>query len=218
MIFWVSGAKLGAKIDQKPIKKWTQQGKGSEHRFLIDFCGFRKSSWEAKGWRGRTEDWFRRTHICFVKKTSYAYETEPWKPEHIKNKLQVSKLKRLACVLKVYGMSLGTFTGAIIDYWVRDVLVDPNLPPLMIGCVFLRPSQLPHTRARYRALTSAQSSRLLGTVGKHGSDASLQASTKSNLVLKIKMLSPISGVAGPGPFPRFIYLSAQFLINLQKEF
>ena len=68
MIFWVSGAKLGAKIDQKPIKKWTQQGKGSEHRFLIDFCGFRKSSWEAKGWRGRTEDWFRRTHICFVKK------------------------------------------------------------------------------------------------------------------------------------------------------
>ena len=54
-----------------------------------------------------------------------------------------------------------------------------------------------------------------GAISQHGSDASLQASTKSNLVLKIKMLSPISGVAGPGPFPRFIYLSAQFLINLQ---
>ena len=50
MIFGVSGAKLGAKIDQKSIKKWRQQGKGSEHRFLIDFCGFWRSSWEAK-WR-----------------------------------------------------------------------------------------------------------------------------------------------------------------------
>ena len=44
--FW--GSKLGAKTYQKTIKKWSQHGKASWHRFLIDFGGFWEASWEGK--------------------------------------------------------------------------------------------------------------------------------------------------------------------------
>ena len=36
--FW--GSKLGAKTHQKTIKKWSQHGKASWHRFLMDFGEF----------------------------------------------------------------------------------------------------------------------------------------------------------------------------------
>ena len=35
--FWFGGSKLGAKIDQKSIKKRSQDGKATWHRFFIDF-------------------------------------------------------------------------------------------------------------------------------------------------------------------------------------
>ena len=44
--FW--GSKLGAKTHQKTIKKWSQHGKASWHRFLMDFGGFWEASWEGK--------------------------------------------------------------------------------------------------------------------------------------------------------------------------
>ena len=44
-IFWVRGSKLGAKIDQKSIKKWSHDGMASWHRFFMDFGGFWRPSW-----------------------------------------------------------------------------------------------------------------------------------------------------------------------------
>ena len=44
--FW--GSKLGAKIDQKSIKKAGQHRKASWHRFFFDFGGFGDPSWEPK--------------------------------------------------------------------------------------------------------------------------------------------------------------------------
>ena len=47
--FWRSrGSKLGAKIDQKSIKKGGQHAKASSHRFFIDLGGFWEPSWKAK--------------------------------------------------------------------------------------------------------------------------------------------------------------------------
>ena len=42
------GSKLGAKAHQKTIKKRSQHGKASWHRFLMDFGGFWEASWEGK--------------------------------------------------------------------------------------------------------------------------------------------------------------------------
>ena len=39
---------MGAKIDQKSIKKRKQKGNRVEHRFLIDFGGFWRPSWKSK--------------------------------------------------------------------------------------------------------------------------------------------------------------------------
>ena len=49
------GANLGAKTDQKTIKKQKQKGRRSEHRFLIDFGGFWGPGWEAKWSQNRTQ-------------------------------------------------------------------------------------------------------------------------------------------------------------------
>ena len=42
------GSKLGVKIDEKSIQKWSQEEKASWHRFLMDFGGFGEASWEGK--------------------------------------------------------------------------------------------------------------------------------------------------------------------------
>ena len=39
---------MEVKIDKKSIKNWTQDGKASWHRFLLDFGGFLEPSGEAK--------------------------------------------------------------------------------------------------------------------------------------------------------------------------
>ena len=52
---WVRGSKLGAKIDEKSIKKWSQDGKASWHRFLMDFGGFLEASWEGKWSQDRSK-------------------------------------------------------------------------------------------------------------------------------------------------------------------
>ena len=39
---------MEVKIDQKSIKKWSQDGKTSWDRFLVDFGGFLGPSWEGK--------------------------------------------------------------------------------------------------------------------------------------------------------------------------
>ena len=46
--FRFGGSKLEVKTDQKSIKKWSQDGKASWHRFLMDFGGFLEASWEEK--------------------------------------------------------------------------------------------------------------------------------------------------------------------------
>ena len=47
--FWgFRGSKLEVKIDEKSIKKWSQDGKASWHRFLMDLGGFLEASWEGK--------------------------------------------------------------------------------------------------------------------------------------------------------------------------
>ena len=45
--FW--GSKLGRKIDQKSIKKWSHLGKVSWHRFFMNFGGFWRPSWRQVG-------------------------------------------------------------------------------------------------------------------------------------------------------------------------
>ena len=42
------GSKLGAKTHQKTIKKRSQHGKASWHRFLMDFDGFGEANWQGK--------------------------------------------------------------------------------------------------------------------------------------------------------------------------
>ena len=42
------GSKLGALTHQKTIKKWSQHGKASWHRFWMDFGGFWEASWNGK--------------------------------------------------------------------------------------------------------------------------------------------------------------------------
>ena len=49
------GSKLGAKIDEKSIKKGGQHGKASWHRFLIDFGGFWEASWGRKSNNNRSK-------------------------------------------------------------------------------------------------------------------------------------------------------------------
>ena len=49
--FW--GSKLGVKIDKKSIKKWSQHGKASWHRFVIDPGRFCDPSWKAKSSQDR---------------------------------------------------------------------------------------------------------------------------------------------------------------------
>ena len=39
---------MEVKIDVKSIKKWSQDGKTSWDRFLVDFGGFLEASWEGK--------------------------------------------------------------------------------------------------------------------------------------------------------------------------
>ena len=51
--FW--GSKLGAKIDQKSIKKAGQHRKASWHRFFLDFDGFWEASWEGKWSQDRSK-------------------------------------------------------------------------------------------------------------------------------------------------------------------
>ena len=46
---------MGAKIDEKSIKKWSQDGKASWHRFLMDFGGFLEASWEGKWSQDRSK-------------------------------------------------------------------------------------------------------------------------------------------------------------------
>ena len=53
--FRFGGSKLGANIDQKSIKKRSQDGKATWHRFFIDFNGFWDPSWEAKSSQDRSK-------------------------------------------------------------------------------------------------------------------------------------------------------------------
>ena len=53
--FRIWGSKLGAKIDQKSIKKGVQHGKASWHRFLSDFGGFWVPSWTPKTIKNRSK-------------------------------------------------------------------------------------------------------------------------------------------------------------------
>ena len=53
--FRFGGSKLGANIDQKSIKKRSQDGKATWHRFFIDFGGFGDPSWEAKSSQDRSK-------------------------------------------------------------------------------------------------------------------------------------------------------------------
>ena len=46
--FRFGGSKLEVKANQKSIKKWSQDGKASWHRFLMDFGGFLEASWGGK--------------------------------------------------------------------------------------------------------------------------------------------------------------------------
>ena len=46
---------MGAKIDEKSIKKWSQDGKASWHRFLMDFGGFWEPSWGQVGRENRAK-------------------------------------------------------------------------------------------------------------------------------------------------------------------
>ena len=39
---------MEVKIDEKSIKKWSQDGKASWDRFLMDFGGILEASWEEK--------------------------------------------------------------------------------------------------------------------------------------------------------------------------
>ena len=49
-------SKLEVKIDEKSIKKWSQDGKASWHRFLMDFGGFLEASWEGKWSQDRSQE------------------------------------------------------------------------------------------------------------------------------------------------------------------
>ena len=51
--FW--GPKLGAKIHQKTIKKWSQLGKPSWQRFLIDLIGLWEATWRGKSSQDRSK-------------------------------------------------------------------------------------------------------------------------------------------------------------------
>ena len=53
--FKIRGATLGAKIDQKSIKKWSPRWSASWHRFLIDFGGFLEASWDGKSIKNRSK-------------------------------------------------------------------------------------------------------------------------------------------------------------------
>ena len=54
--FWgFRGSKLGAKIDQKSIKKRSQDGKATWHRIFIDFYGFWDPSWDTKSSQDRSK-------------------------------------------------------------------------------------------------------------------------------------------------------------------
>ena len=46
---------MEVKIDEKSIKKWSQDGKASWHRFLMDFGGFLEASWEGKWSQDRSK-------------------------------------------------------------------------------------------------------------------------------------------------------------------
>ena len=54
--FRFGGSKLEVKTDQKSIKKWSQDGKASWHRFLMDFGGFLEASWEGKWSQDRSQE------------------------------------------------------------------------------------------------------------------------------------------------------------------
>ena len=47
---------MEVKIDEKSIKKWSQDGKASWHRFLMDFGGFLEASWEGKWSQDRSQE------------------------------------------------------------------------------------------------------------------------------------------------------------------
>ena len=51
--FWVSN--LGVKSNEKSIQKWSQDGKASWHRFLMDFGGFWEPSWGQVGRENRAK-------------------------------------------------------------------------------------------------------------------------------------------------------------------
>ena len=51
----IRGSKLGVKINQKSIKKGSQHGKRSWHRFFVDFNGFWPSSWDRKSNKIRSD-------------------------------------------------------------------------------------------------------------------------------------------------------------------
>ena len=54
--FRFGGSKLEVKTDQKSIKKWSQDGKASWHRFLMDFGGLLEASWEGKWSQDRSQE------------------------------------------------------------------------------------------------------------------------------------------------------------------
>ena len=49
----IGGSKLGPKINQKSITKWSRKWSASWHRFLVDFGGFRGPSWGGKSTKNR---------------------------------------------------------------------------------------------------------------------------------------------------------------------
>ena len=51
---------MGAKIEQKSIKKGVQHGKASWHRFLNDFGGFLEASWGRKSNINRSKKAFKK--------------------------------------------------------------------------------------------------------------------------------------------------------------
>ena len=55
MILRGQGIEVGSKIDEKSIKRWSQDGKASWHRCLIDFGGFLEASWEGKWSQDRSK-------------------------------------------------------------------------------------------------------------------------------------------------------------------
>ena len=114
--FWrFRGSKLGVEIDAKSIKKWSQDGKASWHRFLMDFGGFLEASWEGKWSQDRS------------KKAS----KKRWKNGRHQDGQKVA-IRRPNCAWQVGSRVLGRFP----PYWAGK---PPRLSFPGLGLLSLRP-------------------------------------------------------------------------------